>query len=208
VEAEYGTAAMKLISIVSMFLLFPLLASAEDCEPPQVAEDNLFPSVKLETSMGDIVVELDRLKAPVTVNNFLRYVLAGKYDGSIFHRIEPDFVIQGGGYNPEFEEFPGFPAIVNESGNGLKNRAWTIAMARFADPHTATGQFYFNLAENTSLDSGRRWGYAVFGSVLEGKEVLTEMAGVETEYNENLDAVAVPVTTIVIKRATLLPSQF
>ena len=199
---------MKLISIVSMFLLFPLLASAEDCEPPQVAEDNLFPSVKLETSMGDIVVELDRLKAPVTVNNFLRYVLAGKYDGSIFHRIEPEFVIQGGGYSPEFEEFPGFPAIVNESGNGLKNRAWTIAMARFGDPHTATGQFYFNLAENTSLDPGRRWGYAVFGSVLEGKEVLTEMAGVETEYNENLDAVAVPVTTIVIKRATLLPSQF
>ena len=199
---------MKIIQIVAMILLFPLFVNAEDCEPPKVVEDNLFPSVKLETSMGDIVVELDRLKAPVTVNNFLRYVLAGHYDGSIFHRIEPDFVIQGGGYDTEFEERPGFPAILNESGNGLKNRSWSIAMARFDDPHSATGQFYFNLADNTSLDPGRGWGYAVFGSVLEGKEVLTAMAGVETDFNIDLDATDVPVDHVVIKRVTLLAPQF
>jgi len=199
---------MKIIQIVAMILLFPLFVHAQDCEPPQVAADNLFPSVKLETSMGDIVVELDRLKAPVTVNNFLRYVTAGRYDGTIFHRVEPEFVIQGGGYDAAFEETPEYPAIVNESGNGLKNLKWSIAMARFDDPHTATGQFFFNLDDNSSLDPGRRWGYAVFGIVLEGKDVLTEMAGVETEYNENLDAVAVPVTTVLIKKVTLLEQQF
>ena len=199
---------MKIILILTLALLIPQAVQADDCDPPQVAADNLFPSVKLETSMGDIVVELDRLKAPLTVNNFLRYVQAGHYDGTIFHRIEPDFVIQGGGYGAEFEERTEFAAIPNESGNGLKNSQWSIAMARYDDPHTATGQFFFNMADNASLDPGRRWGYAVFGSVLEGKEVLTAMAGVATDYNPELDAANVPVETIVIKKASLLPPQF
>ena len=116
---------MKIFSIVAMALLISLAAQADDCSPPEVAGDSLFPSVKLETTMGDIVVELDRLKAPITVNNFLRYVLAGHYDGSVIHRIEPEFVVQGGGYDIEFAERPGFPAIQNESGNGLKNRQWS-----------------------------------------------------------------------------------
>lgn len=199
---------MKFLQVVATVLFFPLFVHAEDCKPPEVAVDNLFPSVKFETSMGDIVVELDRLKAPITANNFLRYVLAGNYDGSIFHRVEPEFVIQGGGYDTEFAERPAFPAILNESGNGLKNRQWSIAMARFDDPHSATGQFYFNMADNSSLDPGQEWGYAVFGTVLEGKDVLTAMAGVETDFNAILDAADVPVNHVVIKRATLLPPQF
>jgi peptidyl-prolyl cis-trans isomerase A (cyclophilin A) len=199
---------MKLYFYLALLLCLPLQLAAEPCDPPQVAADNLFPSVKLETSMGEIVVELDRLKAPLSVNNFLRYVLAGHYDGTIIHRVEPDFVIQGGGYDTEFNERAEFPAIPNESGNGLKNRQWSIAMARFKDPHTATNQFYFNLADNDGLDPNRGWGYAVFGVILSGQDVLTSMAAVATEYNADLDAANVPVEAILINRATLLPSQF
>jgi len=199
---------MKVLLRLAVILCVPLHVLAEDCAPPEVAADNLFPSVKFETSLGDIVVELDRLKAPLSVNNFLRYVLAGRYDGTIFHRVEPEFVIQGGGYDVEFQERPVFPAIPNESGNGLKNGQWSIAMARFDNPHSATSQFYFNLADNSGLDAGRGWGYAVFGLVLKGKDVLTEMAGVETEFNTDLDAVNVPVKALVINKAALLPPQF
>ena len=98
--------------------------------------------------MGDIVIELDRRRAPVTANNFLRYVLAGAYDGTIFHRVMPGFVVQGGGYTEEIEERELFAPIINESGNGLKNLSMNVAMARFSDPHSATNQFYFNLADN------------------------------------------------------------
>jgi len=199
---------MRKIYFIAIFLLMPLKLCADECSPPEVEADNLFPSVKFETSMGDIVVELDRLKAPLTVNNFLRYVLAGHYDGTIIHRVEPEFVIQGGGYDAQFQERPLFSPIPNESGNGLNNRQWSIAMVRFDKPHSATSQFYFNLADNFSLDAGRGWGYAVFGSLLSGEQVLTEMAGVETQFNADLDAVNVPVKPLFITRATLLPQQF
>jgi peptidyl-prolyl cis-trans isomerase A (cyclophilin A) len=180
-------------------------ADAPVCFPEDVLPDNRFPSVRLETSMGDIVVELNRLRAPVSSNNFLRYVLEKKYDNTIFHRVMPGFVVQGGGYTETLEERELHPPIINESGNGLKNSPMTIAMARFNDPHSATNQFYFNVAENASLDpNSRSWGYAVFGQVISGQEVIEAIALVDTGYSENLDATDVPLVPVKLLSATVL----
>ncbi len=180
-------------------------AVAEACDPPQVLPDNLFPAVKLETSLGDIVIELDRRKAPITVNNFLRYVTSNRYDGTVFHRVIADFVVQGGGYDAGMNARPTYPAIFNESGNGLQNRQWTVAMARHDDPHSATSQFFFNLADNENLDpSSRNWGYTVFGTVIEGIAVIEQMAQSATGYNADLDATDVPQTPIVLRKAGVL----
>jgi peptidyl-prolyl cis-trans isomerase A (cyclophilin A) len=179
-------------------------AAEPECFPEEVLPDNPFPTVLLKTSMGDVVIELNRRRAPVTVNNFLRYVLAGAYDGTIFHRVMPGFVVQGGGYTETIEERELFPPIINESGNGLKNLPMTVAMARFDDPHSATSQFYFNLADNASLDPNpRSWGYTVFGDVIGGWDVVTAIAGVDTGYNELLDAEDVPLVPVKILSATV-----
>jgi len=180
------------------------LQAGTDCFPPEMLPDNLFPVVRLETSMGDVMVELNRMRAPATVNNFLAYVLDGSYDGTIFHRVIPGFVVQGGGYKADFSERPTNEPIINESGNGLQNDIGTIAMARFSDPHSATRQFYFNLGDNKSLDpNSRSWGYTVFGNVIEGREVLEAIAAVETSYSEGLDAPDVPVQPVVLVHATV-----
>jgi peptidyl-prolyl cis-trans isomerase A (cyclophilin A) len=191
--------------LLGALLWLPLAAAAADCDPPQVLPDNLFPSVRLQTSMGDIVVELDRRRAPVTVNNFLRYVTEGRYDGTIFHRVMPGFVVQGGGYTETIEEREAWAPIVNESGNGLKNMPMTLAMARFDDPHSATNQFYFNLAANGSLDpSPRSWGYAVFGQVVSGQDVVEAIAGVETGYHDVLEAEDVPLVPVKLVSAAVV----
>jgi peptidyl-prolyl cis-trans isomerase A (cyclophilin A) len=182
-----------------------LWAATPECFPEDVLPENLFPSVRLETSMGDIVVELNRLRAPVSTSNFLRYVLAKKYDNTIFHRVMPDFVVQGGGYTETLEERELHPPIINESGNGLKNLPMTIAMARFDDPHSATNQFYFNVAANSSLDpNSRSWGYAVFGQVIAGQEVVEAISRVDTGYSENLDAADVPLAPVKLLSATVM----
>lgn len=140
-----------------------------------------YPAVEIVTSEGRAVIELDRPRAPITVDNFLKYVEAGHYDGTIIHRVIPDFVVQGGGYDPDFKSRPTRDEIVNESGNGLTNARGTIAMARQGDPHTATSQWYVNLADNDQLDPNRRrWGYTVFGRVVEGIEVFDKIAAIET----------------------------
>jgi len=181
------------------------LADTPECFPEDVMPENLFPTVLLETSMGDIVVELNRLKAPVSTNNFLRYVLEEKYNNTIFHRVMPGFVVQGGGYTEALEERELHPPIINESGNGLKNMPMTIAMARFDNPHSATNQFYFNLAGNSSLDpNSKNWGYAVFGQVISGSEVVEAISGVDTGYSENLDASDVPLVPVKLLSATVL----
>ena len=181
------------------------LAEGTPCFPQEVIPDNMFPSVRLETSMGDIVVELDRRRAKVTANNFLRYVLDGAYDNTIFHRVMPGFVVQGGGYTETLEERELHPPIINESGNGLKNMPMTVAMARFDDPHSATNQFYFNLAANSSLDpNSRSSGYAVFGQVISGQEVIESIAAVDTGYSEDLDAENVPLVPVKLLSATVL----
>ena len=196
---------MSLFATLMVFLASASQAATPECFPEDVIPENLFPSVRLETSMGDIVVELNRLRAPVSANNFLRYVLEKKYDNTIFHRVMPGFVVQGGGYTETLEERELHPPIINESGNGLKNMPMTIAMARFDDPHSATNQFYFNVAANSSLDpNSRNWGYAVFGQVISGQEVVEAIAVVDTGYSENLDASDVPLAPVKLLSATVL----
>ena len=192
--------------LVSMLFLIPTIGWSvdKDCFPPEMIPDNLFPIVKIETSMGDIEVELNRMRAPISSNNFLRYVLEGEYDGTIFHRVMPGFVVQGGGYTKEIEEKTLHDNILNESGNGLQNIPGSIAMARYDDPHSATRQFFFNMSNNTSLNPGsRNWGYTVFGSVVSGMEVLEAIAGVETGYSEALDAEDVPLVPVLLVKASV-----
>jgi len=190
--------------LVSLLYLLSLSLFAED---KIIAPDNLYPQVKIETSMGVIVVELDRVRAPITVNNFLNYVVSGEYDNTVFHRVIADFIVQGGGYDPEYTLKKVNKDIVNESGNGLKNDVGTIAMAKESKPHTANRQFFFNVADNTDLNPGRRWGYTVFGSIVEGEEVMEAMAKVKTDYNEELSWEDVPIEPIVLIKASLLPTE-
>jgi len=146
----------------------------------QQASDN--PMIKMSTSLGDVTIELYPDQAPETVENFLQYTGNGFYNGTIFHRVIPGFVLQGGGFTPAMERKPTREPITNESDNGLKNERGTLSMARLPDPHSATSQFFVNLADNPHLDhrGGSQWGYAVFGKVVEGMEVIDEIAGVET----------------------------
>jgi peptidyl-prolyl cis-trans isomerase A (cyclophilin A) len=202
---------MRLLSKAVLFMLLlagftaTCLAQKPECFPEEVVPENMFPSVRLATSMGDIVVELDRLRSPVSSNNFLRYVLDKKYDNTIFHRVMPGFVVQGGGYTEALEERELYAPIINESGNGLKNMPMTIAMARFDDPHSATNQFYFNVAANSSLDPNpKSWGYAVFGQVISGHDVVEAISNVETGYSEGLDASDVPLAPVKLLSATVL----
>lgn len=194
------------LSIVLMLISIPqlTLSADKDCFPPDMIPDNMFPIIVLETSLGVVEVELNRMRAPITSNNFLRYVLEGEYDGTIFHRVMPGFVVQGGGYTKDIEEKTLYENVLNESGNGLKNVTGSIAMARYDDPHTATRQFYFNMNNNTSLDPGsRNWGYTVFGLVVSGMEVLEAISDVETGYSEALDAEDVPQVPVLLIKASV-----
>jgi len=162
------------------------------------------PKVALKTSMGDIVLELDQEKAPKTVANFLQYVKSGHYKGLIFHRVIDGFMIQGGGMDAKMVTRPTKKPVENESKNGLLNVPDSIAMARTADPNSATSQFFINVAENTPLDYPGRdgFGYTVFGKVVEGQEVVDKIKGVlvdDVRGNQN-----VPVIPIVIKSANLV----
>lgn len=162
--------------------------------------------VAFETSLGNFTVELNAEKAPKSVENFLKYVEDKHYDGTIFHRVIPGFVAQGGGFTPEMQQKPVRAPIQNEAQNGLKNAAGTLAMARTGDPHSATAQFYINLSDNTNLDypSFDGWGYAVFGKVVEGMDVVRKMAGVPTGRAGGMSDV--PRTPIVVKTARVLPA--
>ena len=157
--------------------------------------------------MGVITVELDRIKAPLTVDNFLTYVVSGEYNNTIFHRILSDFIVQGGGYSTDYSPKKINGTIVNESGNGLKNDKFTIAMAKESRPHTANRQFFFNANDNDSLNPGMRWGYTVFGAIVEGEDIIDKMAAVKTDYNEELGWEDVPVEKLILIKVTLLPAD-
>jgi peptidyl-prolyl cis-trans isomerase B (cyclophilin B) len=161
------------------------------------------PMVTLHTSKGDIVVELDAEKAPVTVKNFLAYVDAGFYDGTIFHRVIPGFMIQGGGFTPDMQQKPTKEAIRNEAANGLENKRGTIAMARTSVVDSATAQFFINLKDNDFLDhrsdSPQEFGYAVFGHVVKGMDVVDAIADVRTSTKGAYQDV--PVDPVVIESA-------
>jgi len=164
------------------------------------------PHVKLHTNKGDILIELDADKAPNTVKNFLVYVKEGFYDGTIFHRVINNFMIQGGGFEPGMKQKQTHAPIENEANNGLKNDRYTLAMARTADPHSATAQFFINIADNDFLNfsapTSSGWGYAVFGRVTEGTEVVDEIKKVKTG-NKGFHQ-DVPVEDVIIESATLV----
>lgn len=193
--------------ILSLLLLTSNAMASKSRTNLAIDPTNIYPKVKLETSMGTIIVELDRVKAPITVDNFLVYVVTGEYNNTIFHRIVEDFVVQGGGYDENFTAKKLNDDIFNESGNGLKNDIDTIAMAKENNPHSANRQFFFNVNDNTSLNPGRKWGYAVFGAIVEGSEVLEAMAKVKVDYDETMNWEDVPVNPVILIKATLLPAQ-
>jgi len=186
----------------AMLLALPLVLAGQGKPAKKTAANVANPVVALETTMGTIKVQLFTGNAPITTKNFLGYVNAGFYNGTIIHRI--DFVVGGGGYTEMFAGKQDGPPIKNESRNGLKNLRGTVAMARFNDPNSATSQFFINLKDNPHLDPPKGgWGYAVFAKVVEGMDVVDKIAKVKTGkkgpfYN-------IPMQNIVVKTAKVLP---
>ncbi len=165
------------------------------------------PKVELHvTGYGVITLELDQDKAPLSVSNFLNYVNSGHYNNTVFHRIIPGFMVQGGGMEPGMKEKRGEKPIQNEANNGLKNLNYTVAMARTGDPHSATAQFFINVADNSFLNhtspSAQGWGYAVFGKVISGTEVVDKIKAVGTSRRGYHDDV--PVDDVVLEKAVAL----
>jgi cyclophilin family peptidyl-prolyl cis-trans isomerase len=162
------------------------------------------PRVRVETNVGNFIIELDRLRAPITVETFIRYVKQGFYDGLVFHRVVPGFVAQAGGYTPELTLKPVATNVANESGNGLSNLRGSVGFARSNEPHSGTTQFYINLADNVDLNpKPTRWGYAVFGKVSEGMEVVDDIGHRPTGGGGPFDR-NVPVEPIIIAHVELL----
>ena len=184
---------------LSLVICFTFSAGAD------AAGNRSHPVVKLKTSMGDIVLQLDAEKAPKSTANFLKYVKEGFYDGTIFHRVIDGFMVQGGGLTEDMTTKPTSDPIQNEADNGLKNDKYTVAMARTMDPHSATAQFFINVADNDFLNhSGKNpqgWGYAVFGRVISGQEVVAKIKGVPTG-NKGMHQ-DVPVEPVFIEKATV-----
>jgi len=167
------------------------------------------PNPKVELHIagnGVITLELDEAKAPKTVANFLSYVKKGHYDGTVFHRVIPGFMVQGGGFAPGMQQKPTDTPIQNEAQNGLKNQKYTVAMARTGDPHSASAQFFINVADNGFLNhtapSGQGWGYAVFGKVVGGTDIVDRITGVKTGRKGGHDDV--PAQDVVIEKAVAL----
>lgn len=162
--------------------------------------------VNLQTNQGNIVIALNAEKAPKTVENFVAYVQDGFYDGTIFHRVINNFMIQGGGFDADMKQKSTRAPVQNEADNGLKNNRYTLAMARTSDPHSATAQFFINVSDNDFLNftspTPNGWGYAVFGEVVEGTEIVDKLKGVKTG-NRGFHQ-DVPVDVIVIEKATLV----
>ena len=159
--------------------------------------------VQFETSAGAFIVQLDPERAPLSVENFLKYVDEGFYAGTIFHRVVNGFVIQGGGFTRDLKLKEPHPGVPNEAGNGLSNRRGTIAMARTGDPHSGDSQFYINLADNVPLDpKPTRWGYAVFGEVIQGMEVIDDIGHRLTGVQGGMSDV--PVEAVIIRKASFL----
>ena len=186
---------LRFASLPALFALVVTLAAA----PAALAQ-----KVKLAASMGDIVIELDAAKAPKSVDNFLKYVQAGHYDGTVFHRVIPNFMIQGGGMTPDMKEKATRPPIPLEAKNGLSNARGTVAMARTMDPNSATAQFFINVKDNAFLNADQARdgnGYAVFGKVVAGMDVVDKIRNVPTGTKGPHDDV--PNQPVTIKQATV-----
>ena len=163
-------------------------------------------TVLMETTNGNITLELDGEKAPESVANFVKYAEAGHYDGTTFHRVIPGFMIQGGGFDADMKQKDTNPSVKNEADNGLKNLNGTIAMARTNDPHSATSQFFINVKDNGFLDhtspTSRGWGYTVFGKVTDGMDTVSSIENVKTTTSNGQQDV--PVTDVIIRKVTIV----
>jgi peptidyl-prolyl cis-trans isomerase B (cyclophilin B) len=192
---------MKRMILMAIALFFFTLTVAGAADFPA--------QVKLVTQKGEIVIELDAKAAPKTVENFLAYVNAGFYDGTIFHRVIKAFMIQGGGFDADMQRKPTRPPIANEADNGLSNRVGTIAMARTPDPHSASAQFFINVKDNNFLDhrakTAQGWGYCVFGKVVSGMDVVRSIENVPTTMRAGMRDV--PQTPVVIVKAEVVKSS-
>jgi cyclophilin family peptidyl-prolyl cis-trans isomerase len=193
---------MPLKRLIASLASLAVLAGA-----PEILAQGANPRVQLETSLGRIVIELEPAKAPKSAENFLAHVRAGFYDGTIFHRVIPGFMAQGGGFTPDFTQKPTGAPVPNESAGGLANARGTVAMARTSDPHSATAQFFINVVDNRFLDAGPRhpggYGYTVFGRVIQGIEVADRMVAAPTGPGGPFDK-DVPRIPIVITKATII----
>jgi cyclophilin family peptidyl-prolyl cis-trans isomerase len=192
--------------LTQILILFAVLTLFTGCN---AMSENQNPRVRMETSKGTIEIELFADKAPKTVENFVQYVKDGQYNGTIFHRVIPGFMIQGGGFTADMSEKATRPPIRNEANNGQSNELGTIAMARTPDPHSASAQFFINVKDNDFLDfkneTTNGWGYCVFGKVIEGMDVVNSIVGVPTgNHGMHQD---VPLDPIIIEKATVVESD-
>lgn len=211
--SRYSPLHLLRLTACSFALAFaPALVSAAPAAAPSNSTSegtktmSTNPRVKLHTNQGDMVITLDAAKAPKTVENFLTYVKEGFYNGTVFHRVIDGFMIQGGGFEPGMKQKQTHAPIENEANNGLKNDKYTLAMARTSDPHSATAQFFINVSNNDFLNftapTPNGWGYAVFGSVTEGTDVVDKIKGVKTGnkgFHQN-----VPNEDVIIEKAEVL----
>jgi len=190
-----------LTAFTGLFLLISSVHAADDITKKRV---------KIETSEGNITLELDITRAPLSVLNFIKYARSGFYDGTIFHRVISNFMIQGGGFTPELTRKAGNTPIINEADNGLRNVRGSIAMARTAEPHSATAQFFINVKDNPFLDhtskTPRGWGYAVFGHVIKGMNVVDRIRNVRTGPNGPFPS-DVPLKTVLIHKVTIIENK-
>jgi len=202
---------MKQLILCVGLLLSAFISPTQAAEKPAPADAALVPKaaamyVQVVTSMGNFTIELSAERAPITVAQFLKYVDQGFYSGTVFHRAIPSFIIQGGGYDPDYK-LKGNPSkVVNESGNGLTNVRGTVGLARPPEPHDGDVQFYVNLADNAALDPNQtRWGYAVFGKVVQGMDVVDAISlvptGAKGPFKEN-----VPLKAVVIQKIERVPN--
>jgi cyclophilin family peptidyl-prolyl cis-trans isomerase len=204
---------------VAMIVLLPLgvLAQSRPAETTKPATPDaattvdapVNPKALIKTSLGDITVELDATKAPRSTENFVKYAQDGFYNGTIFHRVIGNFMIQGGGFTPDLRQKPTRPSIANEAKNGLSNKRGTLDMALTPDPNSATAQFFVNLVDNRNLDfvsdeRAETWGYAVFGKVVEGMDVVDKIAASPTGPKGPFRS-DVPTTDVVIEKVEILP---
>ena len=201
--------------VVSLLMVFCLVGLAAAQQPatkaekaPEMQKSENYVDVLMKTSMGDITIQLDKEKAPITVANFLQYVKDGAYNGTIFHRVIPGFMIQGGGFKPDMSKVQTREPIENEWQNGLKNMRGTIAMARLGgQANSATNQFFINLVDNTGLDMPRDGaGYAVFGKVIAGMDVVDAIAKVPTSDADPIYKNK-PVKPVIIESVTVLGAK-
>lgn len=194
--SERKTRMLMKLRVLLCFVAFGLLGASAHAQEVSL--------VRVHTNLGSFLIQLEPQRAPLTVANFLEYVRAGHYEGTIFHRVVGNFVVQGGGYDQELNEKPTREPVPNESGNGMSNARGTVGLARTGEPHSGTSQFYVNLVDNPALDpQPSRWGYAVFGRVIEGMTVIDQIGAVATGEKGPFES-EVPLKSIVIEKMELL----